>query len=115
MTEHLTDYEKFFIYRDGKKYLKKNNNTHNKEGLYQAMWTEFCEGNPDAHATQKWENVLNGRYGNGEITVENGTMTFKFDPDGFRKLNEFKRIVSGILTNGQAPGIYGGKRRRRSS
>ena len=54
MTEHLTDYSGFYINNNGRNYLKTNNNTHNKEGLYQAMWTEFGITQLDEYARQKW-------------------------------------------------------------
>lgn len=114
MTEQITDYSGFYINNNGRNYSKTNIHSNDKEGLYQAMWDEFCESKPDADATNKWENVLNGRYGSRQITVEKGKMKFWFQDETPNTLTGFKNAMTQILTNGQAP-AYGGKRRRRSS
>jgi hypothetical protein len=118
MTELITNYSEFIINNNGRNYSKKNTNIQqNKEGLYKAMWTVFCEGKqPDTHATEKWENVLNGRHGSGQITVEDGKMIFWFQDGTNNTLHGFKLKMTEILTNGVAPAdTSGGKRRRRSS
>ena len=106
----MTDYSGFNIINNGRKSFKKNIHLHDKEGLYQAMWDEFGITQRDEYATQKWENVLKGR-----TTLENGIMTFTFQDETPNTLTGFKNAMTQILKNGQAPGIYGGKRRRRSS
>lgn len=111
MTEQITDYSEFIINNNGRNSLQKNNNTQDKDGLYKAMWDVFCKGTPDMHATQKWENVLNGRYHNSRNTIENGKMKFLFQDGTNDNLNGFKQAMTEILTNGKAPGPYGGKRR----
>ena len=105
----MTNYSGFNIINNGRRSFKENNHTHDKAGLYQAMWDVFGITQHDEYATQKWENVLKGR-----TTDENGIMTFTFQDETHNTLTGFKIAMTQILNNGQAP-AYGGKRRRRSS
>jgi hypothetical protein len=95
----MTDYSGFNIINNGRKSFKENIYTHDKDGLYQAMWDVFCKDTPDRYATQKWENVLKVR-----TTHENGRMTFTFQDETPNTLTGFKHAMNEILTNGIKPG-----------